>query len=340
MRNKLRFDGIAISFFAAVGVTTIPLVIYGLTITSHSTGPKFPYLRTLKANKRKSLTSTYSKSNDFKEIDINDVLLEAENAMKIAEISLVIDDSNVPQLAKAPQRTSEYKDINIDGVLLEAKNAMKVAQTSIVDKGTTSNENYGESYDQEKVFATIKDYVTSEDVEDKTSVDVIEILSSTIGGILLGSMLGSVFSFKLFDSRGLDLSTNNAEVAILIASGSFLGGITGLAGSCQDNQIGMIVRSVLGVPTKTLTFAMVKSIQEGARRQLDKTKDDIKSIPSSVTDFAKQSVTQKAKETKLALDLAMESSIERAKTLLLVVTMLSSLVVVGVLIANGELKIG
>ena len=142
-------------------------------------------------------------------------------------------------------------------------------------------------------------------------------------------MLGSVFAFKLFDSRALDLSTNNAEAAILIAAGSFLGGFTGLIGSSQDNQIGMAVRSVFGVPTKALTSAMVKSIQEGARRQLDKTKNDIK-----------QSVTQKAKETKLAFGLAMDSAIERAKTYLMVVTMISSLIVVGVLVANGDLSIG
>lgn len=285
----------------------------------------------MKTKTRKSRTAIYSKINNFKDIAIDDVLLEAENALKLAQTSLVDDNSDATEASKAPQRISDFKDINIDSVLLEAENALKVAENSIVD-----DEKGGAESELGKVFATTQDSVPFVDIEDKVSVDVTEIVSSTLGGILLGSILGSVCSFKLFDTGVLDFSANGAEFSIPIATGVFLGGVAGFTGSSQDSQLGVVVRSVLGAPTKALASAMVNSIQESARRQVEKTTNDIKSIPSNVADAAKRNMAQKASETKSAVDTAVDSAIETAKPYLLVATV----VAVGFLYMNGRFVIG
>jgi len=187
-------------------------------------------------------------------------------------------------------------------------------------------------------------------MEDKASITVTEILSSTIGGILLGSLLGSFAAFKhseFGDSSfaipnfyAADFPMNALEFSIPIIVGVSLGGITGFAGSLQDDATGTVVRSVLGGPVKALASAIVNNIQQAARRQVEKTTNNIKAIPSNVANSAKQKATQSAKEAKLvveiALEKAIESALEKVKKLLLVLAVLSSVIVLGVLITNSS----
>merc|ERR1712194_782016 len=96
---------------------------------------------------------------------------------------------------------------------------------------------------------------------------------------------------------------------------------------------GMVVRNVLGVPTRALASAIVSNIQEAARRQMENTTKKIKSIPSNVANSAKQKAAKKAKEAKLAVDMAFESAVETAvdsavekiKKLILVLAILSTI---------------
>eukprot|EP00535_Pseudo-nitzschia_heimii_P002460 CAMPEP_0197173924 /NCGR_PEP_ID=MMETSP1423-20130617/660_1 /TAXON_ID=476441 /ORGANISM="Pseudo-nitzschia heimii, Strain UNC1101" /LENGTH=338 /DNA_ID=CAMNT_0042622793 /DNA_START=369 /DNA_END=1385 /DNA_ORIENTATION=+ len=333
MRSKPRRDSIAaIGVLAAAAVVvvtiTMPSAIHGMSITSRSTGPNSPVVAKRGAAVvpppkataiRPSRTAMRSKVNEFKDIDIEDVLLEAENALKIAQTSLVVDDddhSGATEAIEAPRRASEFKDINIDDVLLEAENALKVARVSIVDEeSNASGGAHKADHETGTPFESLQqDPASSADANEKSTIDVTEIVSSTLGGILLGSLLGSVAAFQLFDVRTLGYSAKSAEFAIPIAAGVGLGGIAGLTGSSQDNLIGMAVRGVLGAPTKALASAMVSGLRDAAIREVEK--------------------------TKTAVDRQIAAAIERAKIYLLVLTALSSAVYVGVLIANGDLIVG
>ena len=327
MRKNLKSDSIAICLFAAIGIASITSAVHGLSITSHSTGTNSPVARhtqnhglpSLKATARKQRTAIYGKIHEFKDINIEDVLLEAESALKVAQTSLVEENSDTNDVKNAPKRISEFKDINIEDVLLEAENALKVAEVSIVDKDNNANGKHGAG----DKFAPTWDSVSSVDMG-----EVTDIVSSTLGGILLGSILGSVAAFQLYDVGTLDFSARSAELAVPIAVGVGLGGVAGLTGSSQDNLIGTAVRGVLGAPTKALASAMVNGVREAGRRQVEKATNDIR-----------QSVSQKAEETKLAVDQEIAAVIEKAKFYLIVLTVFSSLVVVGMMIMNGELAI-
>ena len=80
-------------------------------------------------------TVVYSKINagEFKDINIDDVLLEAENALNAAQTSMVDVDENTNE-ENSPKITTDFTEINIDDVLLEAENALNAAQTSLVDE--------------------------------------------------------------------------------------------------------------------------------------------------------------------------------------------------------------
>jgi len=338
-----------IAFYILAAAFTVPSAIYSLTVTSHLISPNvrhknMHHSQSSKGNTMESLTATYSKSgqtDEFKDINIDDVLMEAENALKIAQTSLIDDDGDVND------KTDGLENQTIDDVLLQAENSLKVAQTSLVDDDGDANKKSGDD-ELENLKDAIRDSLLSDDIKDKASIEVTEVLSSTLGGILLGSLLGSVATFKLSDFDLLsfgaaDFSANAIQFSIPVISGVVLGGIAGFIGSLQENTAGMVVRNVLGVPTRALASAIVSSIQEAARRQVEKTTNEIKSIPSNVANSAKQKAAEKAKEAKLAVDMAFESAVESAvesaiekiKKLILVLAILSTLVAVGVLIING-----
>jgi hypothetical protein len=331
--KKIRSGGIVICLLALA--FTVPSATHSLTITSHLTSRVVENngihgFRSSERNTRNSLTATNSHGNgvgadEFKDINIDDVLLEADNALKAAQTSLVDDDDNVDGNTEGLMSENPFKDIDVDDVLLEAENALKLAQSSLIDND--ENKKNGDTK-LGNLKDAIRNSLLSDDIEDKTSVEVTEILSSTLGGILLGSLLGSVATFKLSD-LGV-LSFDDVQFTIPIIAGVVVGGIVGFAGSLQDNTAGMIVRNVLGVPTKALASAIVNNIQEAARRQVEKTTNELKSIPSNV-----------AKEAKLAVDMAIESAIESAieklKKLVVVLAILASLAGVGVLILNEQL---
>jgi len=343
MGKKTRPNRITICLIAAAVVGS--LTIHGFDVTTFSARPKSlvetnPNTSNRNSQSQREFSSTvvYSKSKDvpagdFKDINIDDVLFEAESALNAAQSSLV--DSG----AKDTEIKADFKDINIDDVLLEAENALSAAQTSLGDDNGATKPN---GDDLETLKDKLRASVLSGDSEGKASVEVTEILSSTLGGILLGSVLGSVVAFQLSDLGLLSIGSESFSADILqfaapTIAGVVLGGITGFAGSLQDNALGIIVRNVLGVPTKALASAIVGSIQEAVRRQVEKTTNEIKSIPSNVANSAKQTAVQKAKEAKLSVDLAIESLLEKLKQLVVVVAVLSSLVAVGFYVTNGEI---
>lgn len=346
-RKKTRNNNTGGMAFCLLLVTAIggSCTIHGFEITSLSGRPTNLVATNANDKTRISSTMVYSKSKDvgeFKDIDIDDVLLEAENALNAAQSSLGDDSGGSP---KEVDLKAEFKDINIDDVLLEAENALSLAQTSlgdddvvvVVDSATkTKDDDAGTLKDK------LRASVLSDDADGKASVEVTEILSSTLGGILLGSLLGSVAAFQLSDLGLLSISPESFSADILqfaapTIAGVVLGGVTGFAGSLQDNALGVIVRNVLGVPAKALASAIVGSIQEAVRRQVEKTTNEIKSIPSNVANSAKETAVQKAKEAKLSVDVAIESLFEKLKQLVLVAVVLSSLVAVGIYATNGEI---
>ncbi len=348
MRKKTRPNRTGIFCLIATAIAG-SFTIHGFDVTTFSARPKILVATNPNTGNRNSQSKrgispivVYSKTNgaptgDFKDINIDDVLLEAESALNAAQSSLV--DSG----AKDTEIKADFKEINIDDVLLEAENALSAAQTSLGDDDDDATKTKGD--DLETLKDKLRASVLSDDAEGKASVEVTQILSSTLGGILLGSLLGSVAAFQLSDLGLLSIGSIGSEsfsadvlrFAAPTIAGVVLGGITGFAGSLQDNALGIVVRNVLGVPTKALASAIVGSIQEAVRRQVEKTTNEIKSIPSNVANSAKQTAVQKAKEAKLAVDLAIESLLEKLKQLLVVVAVLSSLLAVGVFITNGEI---
>ena len=321
-------NGIAICLLAS-GAT----IIQSLQVPSFSARPPATV-------GSRTVVYSNSKSNDFKDISIDDVLAEAENALNAAQSSLVDtdgDNDNDNDIDAAKEIKTDFNNINIDDVLLEAENALNMAGTSLGDNETTST-------------TTLKDKLRASLVATegggKASVEVTEILSSTLGGILMGLVLGLFVSFQLsgiglLGIRAEFFSEDVLQLAAGSISGGILGGTFGFAGSLQDNTVGIIVRNVLGVPAKALSSAIVGSIQDGIRRQVEKTTNEIKSIPGNVAESAKQTAVQKAREAKLSVDLAIEALFEKIfeklKRLVVVVAVLSSLVVVGIYATNGEL---
>ena len=210
------------------------------------------------------------------------------------------------------------KDINIDDVLLEAEKALDVAQTSLGDDGGI-DEQGGENRQD-----TIQANKLPSNTVQKTSIEAIEIISSTIGGIILGSLLGTVATFTV------DFSPEASQYLIPnIAGATILGGTLGFAGSLQDNTGGVIVRNILGAPAKTFASAIVNNIKEAAREQVEKTTNGIKSIPSNVANSAKQTVAQKASEAKVLV-------IPMLKQMVLVSAILLVAVALWVQIINGQ----
>eukprot|EP00533_Pseudo-nitzschia_delicatissima_P014642 CAMPEP_0197274962 /NCGR_PEP_ID=MMETSP1432-20130617/13343_1 /TAXON_ID=44447 /ORGANISM="Pseudo-nitzschia delicatissima, Strain UNC1205" /LENGTH=332 /DNA_ID=CAMNT_0042740825 /DNA_START=176 /DNA_END=1174 /DNA_ORIENTATION=+ len=319
-------NGIAICLLAS-GAT----IIQSLQVPSFSARPPATV-------GSRTVVYSNSNSNDFKDISIDDVLAEAENALNAAQSSLVdTDGDNDNDIDAAKEIKTDFNNIDIDDVLLEAENALNMAGTSLGDNETTST-------------TTLKDKLRASLVATegggKASVEVTEILSSTLGGILMGLVLGLFVSFQLsgiglLGIRAEFFSEDVLQLAAGSISGGILGGTFGFAGSLQDNTVGIIVRNVLGVPAKALSSAIVGSIQDGIRRQVEKTTNGIKSIPGNVAESAKQTAVQKAREAKLSVDLAIEALFEKIfeklKRLVVVVAVLSSLVVVGIYATNGEL---
>jgi len=210
------------------------------------------------------------------------------------------------------------KDINIDDVLLEAEKALDVAQTSLGDDDGI-DEQGGENRQD-----TIQANKLPSNTVQKTSIEAIEIISSTIGGIILGSLLGTVATFTV------DFSPEASQYLIPnIAGATILGGTLGFAGSLQDNTGGVIVRNILGAPAKTFASAIVNNIKEAAREQVEKTTNGIKSIPSNVANSAKQTVAQKASEAKVLV-------IPMLKQMVLVSAILLVAVALWVQIINGQ----
>jgi len=273
-------------------------------------------------------SSRMSKGDDiFKQIDINDVLLEAENALKAAENSI--------DVAVVSKGDDIFKEIDMNDVLLEAENALKAAENSINDVAVVSNGDDDTYKKSEKVDKKImkdnpsnnKETVTNSK-EDITSFT--KILASTIGGSLLGSLLGSIAIFEM--SELYTAFTTPLASAIPILVGISLGGIIGFTGSMQDGVIGIIIRNVLGVPVQALALAIVDYIQLAVTRQVEKTTNNIKAIPSNLANSAQEKAVQKANDLKENVIMTVESALEKIKKVLLVVVALTSVFVLGVLI--------
>lgn len=337
-KKGIKYDGCTGIGIILLTATVPPSVVYSLSSTTlkpHTNrrsintntqiqiSKKFNYVSQSSKNViRLGSTTLNSKSevlqdDTFKEINIDDVLLEAENALKAAQNSIVDDDDDV-----------DGDEKNDKELPLESLN--KKLPVEIVNN---NNENKNNNNNMEAVANNSK-------VEEDISVaSFTAILSSTIGGSLLGLLLGSIAAFEISETDTTFASTT-LIFAIPILVGISFGGIIGFTGSMQDGIIGTIIRNVLGFPVSALALAIVGNIQLAVNRQVEKTTDGIKAIPSNIANSAKEKALQAANNAKynaiMTVETALEAALEEIKKVLLMVVALTFLIVLGALIVSPQ----
>lgn len=235
-----------------------------------------------------------------------------------------------------------FKEINIDDVLLEAENALKAAQNSIVDDDDDDEKNDKKILLESRPNnnnnnSNMEAVINNSKEEDISVASFTAILSSTIGGSLLGSLLGSIAAFEISE-LDTTYATTSLIFAIPILVGISIGGIIGFTGSMQDGMTGTIIRNVLGFPVSALSIAIVDNIQLAVTRQVERTTDGIKAIPSNIANSAKEKALQAANNAKYNAIMTVETALEKIKKVLLVVVAITSLIVLGALILNPQVS--
>ena len=225
-------------------------------------------------------------------------------------------------------------EIDINAVLLEADNALQAAEESLEEND--DNDNY--------VYTNINSNNNYKKAATKTVKGDIEsftiILSTTIGGSLLGFLSGSIFAF---DTKELLYTAFPTPVVytLPILFGISVGGIIGFMGGTQEDNsaLGNIIRAVLGRPVQALASAIVDSVQLSISRQVDKTTSNIKAIPSKIAKSAQGKAEQTAKEVKSRVIITVESTfkklLEQLKKVLLFSIAFTSVIVVGIFFLDG-----
>ena len=337
-KKGIKYDGCTGIGIILLTATVPPSVVYSLSSTTlkpHTNrrsintntqiqiSKKFNYVSQSSKNIiRLGSTTLNSKSevlqdDTFKEINIDDVLLEAENALKAAQNSIVDDDDDVDG--------DEKNDKEIPLESLNKKLPLEIVNNNNENKN--NNNNMGAVANNSKVE------------EDISVASFTAILSSTIGGSLLGLLLGSIAAFEISETDTTFASTT-LIFAIPILVGISFGGIIGFTGSMQDGIIGTIIRNVLGFPVSALALAIVGNIQLAVNRQVEKTTDGIKAIPSNIANSAKEKALQAANNAKynaiMTVETALEAALEEIKKVLLMVVALTFLIVLGALIVSPQ----
>ena len=337
-KKGIKYDGCTGIGIILLTATVPPSVVYSLSSTTlkpHTNrrsintntqiqiSKKFNYVSQSSQNIiRLGSTTLNSKSevlqdDTFKEINIDDVLLEAENALKAAQNSIVDDDDDVDG--------DEKNDKEIPLESLNKKLPLEIVNNNNENKN--NNNNMGAVANNSKVE------------EDISVASFTAILSSTIGGSLLGLLLGSIAAFEISETDTTFASTT-LIFAIPILVGISFGGIIGFTGSMQDGIIGTIIRNVLGFPVSALALAIVGNIQLAVNRQVEKTTDGIKAIPSNIANSAKEKALQAANNAKynaiMTVETALEAALEEIKKVLLMVVALTFLIVLGALIVSPQ----
>ena len=337
-KKGIKYDGCTGIGIILLTATVPPSVVYSLSSTTlkpHTNrrsintntqiqiSKKFNYVsQSNKSIIRLGSTTLNSKSevlqdDTFKEINIDDVLLEAENALKAAQNSIVDDDDDVDGDEK------NYKKIPLES--LNKKLPLEIVNNNNENKNNNNN-----------MVAVANNSKVEEDI---SVASFTAILSSTIGGSLLGLLLGSIAAFEISETDTTFASTT-LIFAIPILVGISSGGIIGFTGSMQDGIIGTIIRNVLGFPVSALALAIVGNIQLAVNRQVEKTTDGIKAIPSNIANSAKEKALQAANNAKynaiMTVETALEAALEEIKKVLLMVVALTFLIVLGALIVSPQ----
>ena len=104
-----------------------------------------------------------------------------------------------------------------------------------------------------------------------------------MGGVLFGSILGSIATFQFPD---LASTLDNSSIFILPILGAISLGIVGATGGGQSNALGTMTRGIFGAPILQLVSAM----QSAAVQQVEKTTNEIKALPQNIANSAQQRV--------------------------------------------------
>jgi hypothetical protein len=239
---------------------------------------------------------------EFKEFDIDDILSEAEDALKAAGESLENDKlQDVPTIS-----TNSTATIN---------KVFTKPQLSPPSRNNTEPKFLSSSPSQTKLMdaETIKDTI-----------------ACTMGGILFGSIMGSIATFQfpgiLSALEGEDNFSMSHLLSLPILGGLTLGTV-GLIGASQSNILGTVTKSLLGVPILALVSAILSAVQalfaslkSAAQRQTEKIVNDIKALPQNVANSAQQTVKSSVESAveeitslpRKAADMVVQSSVQVA----------------------------
>lgn len=199
----------------------------------------------------------------------------------------------------------EFQNINIDDVLLEAEAALQAAQDSLttddhLEKKTDSvsklKTDRSAVYSPSPTTSSAKVDKAIPSMESVNGQALGEILSCTMGGILLGMFLGSIILIEYPDlANVLSLET----LALPLIGGALLG-VVGLAVSAlaeASSTPGKAVRTILGKPTVALGETILVGVQFrlralglAAQRKAEETAQNVQSLPGKIADSVKTSV--------------------------------------------------
>lgn len=203
-------------------------------------------------------------------------------------------DGGVSRRGSSGGADFDFKDIDIDDVLLQAEAALEAVQKSIPSP-TEDGPPATASSPPPPIPSPPESARRLGSFDAEKAVDV---LASTMGGVLWGSLLGSILAFQRPDLR-LDWYTP-------VLAGLLLGSV-GLAGSLlgEDRVAGGVVRGAFGAPTLALVNAVAGSVlglldsaRQAARRKVESTASDIKAIPGKIAGSAQRRAAETTDEIR------------------------------------------
>jgi hypothetical protein len=185
--------------------------------------------------------------------------------------------------------------IEIDDVMSEVEMALREADSALSSITTTSPS----TNTQTKAVITTTTDPDSTPTNPISLEELQDVISTFIGGIVLGTALGSLANYKI---PNIDTLVDPMIPPVLLAT---IFGSVGVGAALTDSQEGKFIRFLLGTPTMAVVMALtnlLRSVLEAlglaAKRKVEETTSEIKALPGKVAKSAKEKAREAADEIK------------------------------------------